>query len=73
MYVIDDTNFSREPCRHGTQFTFSPNIRVVRDNGARADTGALTLGRRVSVFISEGTLILQSCPPITVAARVVIY
>jgi hypothetical protein len=73
MFVIDDTTFRRNACGHGTLFTFGPGTRVVREDGGRADTSALTLGRRVSVFVGDGTLVLESCPPITHAAKVVLH
>ena len=73
MLVVDDTTFSRRPCGHGTLFTLAPDVRVFHENGARADTGALTVGRRVSVFVTDGTILLQSCPPETDAAKVVVH
>ena len=73
MVVIDDTTYSRQPCGHATNFTLAPDIRVLNDNGTRTDTSALTVGRRVSVFIIEGSFVALSSPPIAEAAKVVIY
>jgi hypothetical protein len=73
MVVIDDTTFARKPCGHATTFTLAPDIRVVNDNGVHTDTSALTLGRRVSVFVKEGSFVALSCPPIAEAAKVVIH
>ena len=73
MFVIDDTAFARNPCGHATLFIIGPDTRVVRENGERTDTSALTVGSRVSVFITDGTIILQSCPPETDASKVVVH
>ena len=73
MFVIDDTAFARNPCGHATLFTIGSDTRVVRENGARTDTSALVVGRRVSVFITDNTIILQSCPAETYAAKVVVH
>ncbi len=72
MFVIDDTTFLRNPCGHGTDFTLARDIWVVHDNGADADTAALKVGQRVSVFITEGTGVFESCPPATDAAKVIL-
>ncbi len=73
MFVIDDTTFRRNACGHGTLFTLGPETRVISEDGDRVDTAALTLGRRVSVFVGDGTLVLESCPPITHAAKVILH
>jgi len=73
MFVIDDTAFSRNPCGHGTRFTLGADIRVVYENGAPADTSALVIGRSVSVFITDGTSIVDTCPDLTSAAKVIIH
>jgi hypothetical protein len=73
MFVIDDTAFARERCERGALFTIGPETRVVQENGARTDTSALAVGRRVSVFVADGTIILESCPPETHAAKVVVH
>jgi hypothetical protein len=73
MFVIDDTTFKREPCGHATLFTFGRDIRIVHEDGTAADTSALVVGRRVSVFITDNTVIIQSCPPITYARKVIVH
>ena len=73
MFVIDDTSFSHSPCGHATLFYLDPQVRVVREDGTRADTGALTLGRRVSVYVTEDAAIAMSCPPKTTAAKVILH
>jgi hypothetical protein len=73
MFVIDDTSFLRRSCGHATDFTLGRDIRVVHENAAPADTASLTVGRRVSVFITEGTAVFESCPPITDAAKVILH
>ena len=73
MFVIDDTAFARNPCGHGTLFTIGSDTRVVNDNGARLDTSALAVGRRVSVFVTDNTILLESCPPETVAGKIIVH
>jgi len=63
MFVIDDTAFARNPCGHGTLFTIGSDTHIENDNGARLDTSALAVGRRVSVFVTDNTILLESCPP----------
>jgi hypothetical protein len=48
---------------------FAP--RVVDAAGSNADTSVLTVGRRVSVWLSPGVAIDESCPP-GVAARLIV-
>lgn len=60
----------REPCARKAFFGIGGTTRVEWRTGAPADTGALTVGRRVSVWISGW--ILQSCPPQAGATTVVI-
>ena len=57
--------------RTATVFTFGPEIRIVNEHGKSADTTALIVGRRVSVF-TDNTIILESCPSKAYAARVVL-
>ena len=73
MFVIDDTTFMREACGHATLFTFGPDTRIVHEDATSADTSALVVGRRVSVFITDNTIILESCPPITDAKKVIVH
>jgi len=73
MLVIDDTAFARNPCGHATLFTIGSDTYVVNDNGARMDTSALAVGRRVSVFVRDNAVILQSCPAETFAGRVIVH
>jgi len=73
MFVIDDTAFARKPCGHATLFTIGSDTRVLNENGARMDTSALAIGRRVSVFVMDNTIILESCPPETFADKVVVH
>ena len=73
MLVIDDTAFGRNPCGHATLFTIGSDTRVVNENGARMDTSARAVGRRVSVFVTDNTIILESCPPITDAKKVIVH
>ena len=72
MIVTDDTASPRRPCGR-TLFYLNPDVRVVRENGSSADTGALTLGRRVSVYTAKDAAIFLSCPPITSAAKIVLH
>ena len=71
MFVVDDTTFSHSPCGHATRFTLPPDVRVFRDNGVRVDTSALTLGQRVSVYVTKDVAVYLSCPPVTAAAKVI--
>ena len=73
MFVIDDMAFARNPCGHATLFTIGSDTRVVNENGARMDTSALAVGRRVSVFVTDNTIILESCPPETFAEKVIVH
>ncbi len=73
MLVIDDTAFARNPCGHATLFTIGSDTYVVNDNGARMDTSTLAVGRRVSVFVRDNTVILQSCPAETFAGKVIVH
>jgi len=73
MFVIDDTAFKREACGHATSFTFGPHTRIVHEDGTSADTAALTVGRRVSVFVDDNTAIFQSCPPQTDAKKIIVH
>ena len=72
MFVID-TTFKLEACGHATLFTLGPDTWIVHEDGTSADTSALVVGRRVSVFITDNTTILQSCPPITDAKKVIVH
>ena len=72
MYVVDDSISSNAPCGTASVFTFGPELRVVSRNGAPADTSALVVGRRVSVFLTQNTMILESCPSKAYAAKVVL-
>jgi len=54
-------------CERNAWFGLDARTRVL-DGATHADTSALTLGRRVSVW-AEG-VVLESCPPITYAAEV---
>jgi hypothetical protein len=74
MLVIDDTTFSRSPCGHATRFGFTADIQVVHEDGTPADTSNLVVGRSVSVFISnDSTAIVDTCPDLTRAAKVVLH
>ena len=72
MLVTGDTSSSHHPCGR-TIFYLNDDVRVVRENGSSADTGALTLGRRVSVYIAKDQGIFLSCPGITSAAKIVLH
>ena len=73
MFVIDDTTFSRNPCGHATRFILQRAIRVEYADGTPADTTALVVGRRVSVYVTEHASVLESCPPIADAAKVILH
>ena len=72
MLVVDDTSFRHRPCGH-ILYYLTDHVRVVHQNGINADTGALTVGRRVSVYVTKDQAVYLSCPPITSAAKVVVH
>ena len=72
MLVVDDTSFRPRACGH-TLYYLTDRVRVFHENGSKADTGALTIGRRVSVYLTKDQAVYLSCPPITSAAKVVVH
>lgn len=58
-----------EPCAAQARFTISGQTEVLR-NRVPADTGQLTIGRKVSVWVTGP--VWESCPPQAYAARVVL-
>jgi uncharacterized Zn-binding protein involved in type VI secretion len=58
-----------EPCAAQAKLAISGQTEVLR-NGFPADTGQLTIGQKVSVWITA--IVLRSCPPQASAARVVL-
>ena len=72
MLVVDDTSFRPRACGH-TLYYLTDHVRVFHENGSNADTGALTIGRRVSVYLTKDQAMYLSCPPITSAAKVVVH
>ena len=73
MFVVDDTALSHGHCGHATRFTLPPDVRVFRGNGTKADTSALILGQRVSVYVTKNAAVYLSCPPETAAAKVIVH
>ena len=67
---VTDSTKSVERCEHSIVVTFSLATPLSRRSGAQADTGALQVGQRVSVWTED--LFLLSCPPQTGARRLVI-
>jgi hypothetical protein len=60
---------AREPCAAQARLVIDGGTRVFRGR-VRADTGQLTVGRRVTVWNTG--IVLESCPPQAYAARVLI-
>jgi hypothetical protein len=71
MLVVDDSSLRPRACGHTLYYL--THVRVVHENGSNADTAALTIGRRVSIFVTKDQAVYLSCPPITSAAKVVIH
>ena len=67
---VTDSTKSAEECAQSIIVTFSVLTPLTRRSGAPADTGALQLGQRVSVWTDD--LLLDSCPPQTGALRFLI-
>jgi hypothetical protein len=67
---VTDSTKSVERCEHSIVVTFGLSTPLSRRSGAPADTGALQVGQRVSVWTED--LFLLSCPPQTGAVRLVI-
>lgn len=67
---VTDSTKSIERCEHSIVVTFSLGTPLSRRSGARADTGALQVGQRISVWTED--LFLLSCPPQTGAKRLII-
>ncbi len=72
MLVLDDTTLHPRPCGR-TLYYLTDHVRVVHENGSSADTSVLTIGRRVSVYVTKDQAVYLSCPPITSAAKVVVH
>ena len=73
MFVGDSGVSRLHACGHGALVSFGPDTKIVYENGTRADTSALTIGRKVSAFIEDEGVILQSCPPQAYANKVVVH
>jgi len=73
MLVADSGVSPRDACGHGAIVSFGPSTKVVNEDGTRADTSALRVGRKVSAFIGEDDVILQSCPPRAHATKLVLH
>jgi hypothetical protein len=48
------------------------SVPVIRPDGSTGDLSDLTVGRRVTVYVEEGAVELQSCPVIVAVKRIVI-
>jgi len=73
MFVGDSGVSRLQACGHGAIVSFGRETKVVYENGSRADTSALTIGRKVSAFIKDEGIILLSCPPQAYAAKIVVH
>ena len=73
MLVGDSGVSTFNACGHGAVVSFGRDTKIVYEDGARADTSALTVGRKVSAFIGEDGVILESCPPKAYASKVVVH
>ena len=73
MLVGDSGVSGLNACGHGAIVSFGGDTKVLYENGARADTSALKVGSRVSAFIGEDDIILESCPPRAYATKVIVH
>ncbi len=73
MLVGDSGVSPLNACGHGAIVSFGPDTRIVYEDGTRADTSALTVGRKVSAFMGDDGVILESCPPKAYAAKVIVH
>lgn len=73
MLVGDSGVSGLNACGHAAVVSFGRDTKVVYQNGARADSSALKVGRKVSAFIGEDDIILESCPPMAYATKVIVH